>query len=324
MRVIELAIALIIGGTVPAFSQVCTSPHKGLRVTDKIVQAQTVPFSERGQSFALDIYSSYAPQIPVLGAPWCLLYEAESASSSPIGLFNWPLGGMQMDKLDPHDRQSRWITRTSVNTPSVNDTVMFVFKSTALRSRAYQAFRPEEQSKLAYIDGDNGPILKTSADIPSPSQRLVQLERSQYYVKEPVKFLPIGGDFSGSNTTFRVGSAGEFDGKIYRFVVSIASSGEPVKDIRAPYISALNESQSPEAIITQLRSPEINTRTIPEGQRQYSAVGNIPAEQMPSGYIYIIDQPITFTRENGRVCFTVPTYSPVPIPAEVLSCNLGR
>jgi hypothetical protein len=103
MRIIELVIALVIGSTVPALSQVCPLPHKGLKRTDKVVEAHTLPFSERGQSFTLDIYSSFAPQIGVLGAPWCLLYEAENSGSSSIGLFNWPLGGMQADPLIPQD-----------------------------------------------------------------------------------------------------------------------------------------------------------------------------------------------------------------------------
>jgi hypothetical protein len=268
MRVIELVISLVIGSTVPALSQVsqvCASPEKGLKVTDKIVEAHTVPFSERGQSFALDVYSSYAPQIPVLGAPWCLLYEAENASSSPIGPFNWQLGGMQADPLEPHDRQSRWITRTSANRPSVNDTVIFAFKSTALRSRAYQAFNLSDQPKFAYLERGIWPTLQTAGDLPARNQRLAQLELSRFYVREPVKFPLIGGDFSGSKTTLSVGSQGDFDGKLYRFMVSITSSGDTVKEIMAPYMSALAETGSPEALITKLRNPEFTTRAIPGG-----------------------------------------------------------
>jgi hypothetical protein len=229
MRVTGLAIALVIGGAVPALSQVCTLPKKGLKTTDKVVEAQTLPFSERGQSFALEVYSSYAPQIPALGAPWCLLYEAENSGSSQIGLFNWPLGGMQADPLVPHDRQSRWVTRTSANRPSVNDTVIFAFKSTALRSRAYQAFMPEPQLRLAQLKRDNA----TAGSLPTT---MAQVEPNQFYlelriVKEPVKFPQIGGDFSGSKTALSVGSQGDFDGKTYRFLVSIILSGDPVQNI---------------------------------------------------------------------------------------------
>jgi hypothetical protein len=207
----------------------------------------------------------------------------------------------------------------------VNDTVLFAFKSTALRSRAFQAFLPEKQLKLAQLKQVRWATLKAVGD----TEIIAQLEPSEFYlerriVKEPVKFPSIGGDFSNSKSALSVSSQGDFDGKTYRFVVSIASSGDPVETIRAPYISALRGAQSPETLITQLRNPEIIDAALPVEQRQYSVAGFISAERMPSGYIYIIDQPVTFTRPEGRVCFTVPTYSPVPIPPEVLSCNLAR
>jgi hypothetical protein len=219
---------------------------------------------------------------------------------------------MQADPLVPHDRQSRWVTRTSANRPSVNDTVIFAFKSTALRSRAYQAFMPEPQLRLAQLERGNS----TAGTLPTT---MAQVEPNQFYlerriVKEPVKFPLIGGDFSGSKTALSVSSQGDFDGKTYRFLVSVILSGDPIQNIRAPYINALRESESPEALITRLRNTEISLTAIPSGQRQYSVAGIIPAERMPAGYIYIIDQPITFTPEVGRVCFTVPTYSPANSP----------
>src|SRR5258708_5513786 len=138
MRVSGLAIGLLLI-TAHASAATCSNPRPGLAPGQPDVDAESIPFSNSSRSYALDIYSGFAAQYSSPQANWCLRYEAEHSSQDAIERFDWPLAGMQMDVLEPGDRQSKASTAPPGKPPSLGDTKISAFKSALLRSRAYQA-----------------------------------------------------------------------------------------------------------------------------------------------------------------------------------------
>jgi hypothetical protein len=335
MRLIGLTIGLIIFIPNPTFAETCVNPPKGLNSRQLNVVPDTIPFVHARQNYTIDIYSSYAPQKPTAsnprtreeGTPWCLRYEVENTSSLPISLFSWHVAGAQLQKplLASKERQSWAITRDK--TPTVGESIIFAFKEVALRGRAYQSTSSNDDSHTKYAMTTHpaliSPLVYSRTDMPA-ARTINALYLERLLAKEPTKFPTVGGDFSGSKVEVSVGSQAWFDGKTYTFSVILDVSSDTVKEVSAPFLAALAVSKTPEMLLNRLVETAIAEKPLqPFGQKQYLISTEISVEAMPMRYLYVVDQPITISAFEGPVCFSVPSYSPVPIPSGMLRCKLA-
>lgn len=98
------------------------------------------------------------------------------------------------------------------------------------------------------------------------------------------------------------------------------SNSDIPSNIVAPFTSALFKAGSPSSLlelIGEMRGVSISfNQNIIEGGTRMRADPIIKS-------LYVIEQPITFRRTDGRVCFMAPVYSPVPVPEQILSCDLN-
>jgi hypothetical protein len=244
-----------------------------------------------------------------------LRYEAEDTGTDNIGLFYWPAGPLQEDPLIAGKRESVVVTRSSTNKPSVSDTVIYAFKSVAVRSRAYQA------------DLMRSPILSrqyasvTSAPTNFAEGLHISRTAERLLIREPTELPSIGADFTGFRATMSVASGASFDGKYYKMNVGVEAKGASA--IQAPYFQMLSATKRPDDLFSYLRLLDKFNSPLPS-ETNNNATVVFPVEALPLRHLYIIDQPVTFKREGGSVCIMVPTYSPIPIEPSMLSCQLVR
>src|SRR6476619_5350458 len=96
-------LASMVSGAASAASgieSICPLPKKGLDRNAPNVDAETIPFSDEGLTYQLDIYSGFAPQQQAAGANFCVRYEVENASAADILVLHWPLAGVTIEKLE--------------------------------------------------------------------------------------------------------------------------------------------------------------------------------------------------------------------------------
>ena len=282
------------------------------------VEAQSLSFQNVGNSYTLDVFSAYAPQSPRAGAPWCLRYEAANTSRHDIGLFSLPIAPLQDDPLRAGSRDFVVVTRSSVNTPSVAETVVFAFKSNAMRTRAYQVKNalPGLISTRQYAEATSRRNIAEDPDHLIGTLRVAE----HISVQEPTDLFVLGADFSGGGTTMSVASRASYDGKYYTIHLGIETEG-PVKQVRAPYFNMLQAANLPDDLLSFLQEPQ--SFSFPLKTRNVTKLFH--RDTIPLNLLYIVDQPITLLRGDGSVaCIMAPAYSPAPIPPSTFSCNFIR
>jgi hypothetical protein len=312
---ISLLVAVSLGLSVTSSigGPVCPNPARNLQAQDASVEPQTVAFHHGGLRYTVDLFSAFAPQSSRAGAPWCIRYEAENTSSSDIEKFSLPVVPMEDDPLRAGVRDSLVVTRSSLNPPAVAETVVYAFKSNAMRTRAYQA--------------DLLPTLKLTrryAEVVSPQrsdhQQRERLTAEHILVKEPTDLFVLGGDFASGDMTMTVASSASYNGKEYVIRLGIEIEGGPIKIVQAPS-SMLRQAKDPDDLLSFLQQREAFNKPI-EG-RQVTRVFSSTA--LPMNLLYVVDQPVSIVRADGdRICIMTPAYSPAPIPPSTFSCDFIR
>jgi hypothetical protein len=135
-------------------------------------------------------------------------------------------------------------------------------------------------------------------------------------------FPVVGGQFNGPGAEVTAASAVQWTGTSYTISVSISrNKADLAENVRAPFASALLKIGSTYDIVPMIN--EMRNVPLTFDRDVFEVRTTLRAEPLIKA-MYVIQQPIMFQRPNGKVCFTAPVYSPVPIPDKFLSCDLLR
>jgi hypothetical protein len=276
-------------------------------------------FSFNSNSYPISIFSAFAPQTSGAGGNFCVRYEVENSSTRIIEKFYWPLATLEMDRLDPglSERQSIAFTIPPGPAPTVGVTWLYAFKTGLLKSAAYQRQTYALNNYSALQVALDEPVANRPLFI--PAQYISGGDGTRFTIKEPTKFPSVGAEFSGSGARFAAESSAKWDGKYYSISVTIERGKDSDdKGVSAPFATALARAQTPEEVLAFLstRGSVNELLKLPFDETKDFLGGE------PNHSVYIIQQPITVQRANGRACFLAAAYSPVPIPPALLSCDL--
>jgi hypothetical protein len=134
------------------------------------------------------------------------------------------------------------------------------------------------------------------------------------------KYPLVGGQFNGSGAELTTGSDAVLNEKFYTINVTIGRNNAALaSNIRAPFTAALRKAESASSLLLMVREMRDTVLSIDTNVLEVNKT--IPMEPLITT-LYLVQQPITFQRPDGRVCFTSPVWSPVPIPEKLLSCDL--
>jgi hypothetical protein len=344
MMKIELAVSaaiatcavavLTIPAAIPASAAVvvlCPKPDRGLRLPDPVfrprdVDGQATAFNYKSATFPLEIYSGFAPQNAGNNSNYCIRYEAQNTGSHLIEKFFWPLATLQLDTLEPGKRESIVLTKPPGSSPIVGESWVYGFLSSAVRTYAYQKTSSNQpihgRQRFAQLDSPTDNVVRTSI---TPDRRtlLATVEdlSGRHTFKDPETMPQIGAQYSGSGSDeVTAVSEAKWDGK--RFAISFhvgRNNAESVKGLSAPFAYAMSKIDIASSLLTTFDL--VKRLPLPLTDNSFESTLSLePLTSPPT--IYIVDQPITYTRGNGRVCFLAAAYSPIPIPSNILGCNL--
>lgn len=275
--------------------------------------------TEDGASAQLEIASAYAPQTAAAGAPWCMRYEVTNDGPDAVPLLLWPLTGLKMTNDLPPDRspQSNVLTLPPGPSPTVKDTVLYAFKAETIKTQAFQAAAIPLRAALLRL-------VAVSDDRDQPPGATAF--RTTVFTMDDRSSLPaVGGEFTGSGADVGATSTIARDGDSYQFTIYVGrNSRDAVASVFAPLARAFAKLPSEAVVSLPLWTSILNegrSEPISLNDNVYSVSWKFTLVGTPP--VYLVRQPITFQRsgKEGRVCFLAPTYSPIPIPESVLSCN---
>src|SRR5262249_36423019 len=203
--------------------------------------------------------------------------------------------------------------------PTLKDTWLYAFRSAFFKSEAYQAFVSDLRPRFTMLG--NAPAtfpLNAPLDLARPVQLTEQV---QFPLSGDRRTFPnIGGKFTGSGAELIANSEAGWNGESYTISITIGRNNSDVAtNITAPFAAALNKAGSVSdflLLVQEMRNAPLSFR-----ENVFDAKVTFKAEAKVKA-LYVIEQPITFQRSDGRVCFKAPVYSPIPIPEKFLSCDL--
>ncbi len=296
----------------------CADPKPGLRTGAPNVDAETFAFSYNSTSYPVDIFSAFAASAHNSGSSYCIRYEAENKGSNSIHKFFWPLAGFQVDTFEPKRRDSIVFSVPGSRAPTVEESWLYAFLSEGIKSYAYQKHSSILfESGIRFAQRGDLPIL-ASVSGPRIAQVNVPLQRFEF--KEPTELPEIGSQFSSGGAVVSASSSAKWDGKAYLITLSVdRNDAKLVSSVQAPFAYALPKIKSVSNLLPLLR--ELQNAELPLPANSYGATAFLPTESRPPT-LYVVYQPVTFKRDDGRVCFLAAVYSPIPIPPETLSCRL--
>jgi hypothetical protein len=290
------------------------------------VNEESVSFSYRSKLYPLDIFSAFTKGSSA-ASNICIRYEAVSKAQDTIEKFYWPLAGIQMDMLSPNQRVSLANTKPPGRDPTIDETWIYAFLNAAVRTSAFQRrteYQPPNIVRIALSqDGDR----KQKAEATKSSMQLAALDtfEQRLQLKEPTKFFEVGSQFSSGekdeiSSTFEA----SWDGENTRIQMKLERSNEKTI-VFAPITYALakasNSSDFLALILDFTRKAQPLLPLGKENSFEFSRKLS-PKDYAGSQALYVIEQPISLVTSNGKVCFSSPMYSPMPIPAEFLQCGL--
>jgi hypothetical protein len=315
----------------------CNTPPPALQRGQHGVDAEALSFSFRSQAYPVAIYSSFAPQVNSNPSNFCIRYEAENTGTSPIEKFYWPLASeMEMDSFEPgpHERQSIVVTRPPGRQPHIEESWVFAFLSGAVSSFAYQQQHVlADPSKIPDTAAQNfsgraphgillaagGPLQVAQEAITGPGYVLENGNR--YTFKEKAGLPDVGVTFNGSGAEVIASTNADWDGRTLFITTTIERNDSKFASVvKAPVALALIKSSAASDILPNVNEIERESAELPLSGNSFKATAKFGTEGAPPR-LYILNQPISFQRPNGRVCFLAPTYSPIPLPTRLLSCD---
>lgn len=286
-----------------AYDPVCIEPQSPLKAGSPDVNGDSVYFTESGMSYQLDVYSGYA-RIKQAGSDvYCVRNEIINLGQRDIRNLYWSDGRFVFDPVRPNNRMS-FVRTVGPMSPILDSVVLGAFKNVQIETKAFKR-RVDATANWLHLVADEGQGKKLDA---SPAEA----------IKFPVeKVGPVGAEFINSETKFGVSSSAWSDAKTLHFKLGIDSpNADAGWKIFAPFALALEKAASPSDIPGLIKEYGQSV-SLPEGgfavERNFSWDSTTP--------LYLIEQPVTIQTDGGHACLLVPSYSPVEIPPELLTCE---
>jgi hypothetical protein len=140
----------------------------------------------------------------------------------------------------------------------------------------------------------------------------------RFSLKAPENFPLVGLEFATDGAEFTATSHAKWNGKTAEITVALQGKSIDKISITAPVTYALSKAGTVAAILPLVM--EFATAPLPlDAAGSFTTVSQFDDV---SANLYVVEQPITFTGPTGRTCLVAPVYSPFPIPAKFLRCNL--
>jgi hypothetical protein len=285
------------------------------------IDAESLVFSYKSKSYPVDIYSAFLPQ-SARPSNFCIRYEAINRASTRIEKFNWPLAGIQTDSFEPQQLISIVVTRPPGREPTPAETWLYAFLNASAKSFAFQT-RAENHPYLRVAMnqlGSRDSSSRKSSDVMVQFAAADPIEQT-LSLDKPNKFSEVGSQFSVGAEEFSAASQASWNGKTSNIEI-ILDRGSENTTVFAPITYALYKSGNASSFLGLIR--EFKNAPIPFADKSntFAVSSNISPENFGAGALYVIEQPITLVSSQGRTCFSSPVYSPIPVPADLLRCDL--
>jgi hypothetical protein len=302
----------------PAFCREPVLPLSQTQATStKLDREQPKPMTEDMSVARLEVASAYAPQMEGNGVNWCMAYEVTNKGPNAIPLFNWPLPGLKFEDLNPGDGPQGYVlTAPPGPEPLIKDTDLYGFKAQGIKSRAFQAAEASIGPPLITLVASDGVVRDgTSSD--------AMVRRQAFELENGSRLPALGGRFTGSGAAIEAVSTVSRDHDMYHLNIQVGrNDNKAVQYVVAPITIAFAKLGGKQLLEPSALPPilkDVQTYELLSDGNSFELTMDLSALAAPK--IYVIRQPISFIRENKtKVCVLVPTYSPVNIPENLLSC----
>jgi hypothetical protein len=302
---------------------ICREPAPKLEAPhqrNSTIFGQTVTFFYGSEFFPIDVYSAYAPKNPNQSdSEYCIRYEATNKARNEIQKFYWPEPGVVVDSFQPKDFVSLVITRPAGKRPTKEESWIYAFLNEVRPVLLWQQKRAELDRKvsterLAFLGGQQIALRAHR----NPPVQLAAFDgiQNKFELKDSRDFPVIGSEFLSSTIGLEAQSAARwFEGKLE---ISVSVVGKPNEKLFAPVAYALSKAVDIPGFIAQVR--ELKARPLPMLDNTFKWTRTF---EKPLGSLYVVEQPITLYGPNGRICFLAPVYIPIPIPDDLLRCDIS-
>ncbi len=300
----------------------CPTPPIGLRQGAQNTNVEIAPFSYNGRTFQMEIASAFSSRHTNGNASLCLRYEAENLTtrSAPPGQeridkFYWPTGEMSVERFESgkQSRQSVLQTVPSAKPPVLGPTDLYAFKRTHFSSTAYKvSILRQSAPDVQRVSFGGAQGERPDGTVGAEDQQIAQL--SGMSIKDAPH--PIGAVWQSPITM--VAATTDLDPSRVRGSISISlqrGDNKNIGRVYAPFAWALAAAKDPKDIPIFIK--EFSQRPIEMSENAAHLVSSAPATDL-----FAIKQPVIFFGpDNSRFCFLAPTYSPIPIPPDLLTCD---
>lgn len=293
------------------------------------VNEEVVSFSFRSKTYPVSVLSAFTTQAAsrVSNPNYCIRYEVENKShQDAIEKFYWPMAGLQVDTINPHQRISLAATKPPGREPSIEETWLYAFLNATARTYAFQS-RAELSSGYKIIRAalqiEDSP--KRSKEIRGGREEYAAIDavQQQLVFKEPATYDEVGAEFtSGDSSEVSSKSLASWNGENSQITVLFTRTDEKTS-VSAPVTYALSKAGDASDLLSLVREFVRKPVNLSFKDNKFELSRRVfPAEFADSRALYVIEQPVTLATSNGFVCFLAPMYSPIPIPADLLKCRL--
>jgi hypothetical protein len=271
----------------------------------------------------MEIASAFSSRQTNGNASVCLRYETENitAVTTPPGQeridrFYWPMADMAVERFESGKpfRKSVLQTMPSAKAPTLDSTDLYAFKRSRFNSTAYKVSvlwkRVLDVTRTSFGDNQSA---RTEIRLSVDEQKLAQ-QQTGLSVKDAPR--PIGAVWQTpvtlvAATTDFVSSRG---GDSITISVERADN-KSVGRVYAPFALALATAKEASDIPSLIKEFSQKPIEMKDNTAQFGSL-------LAVTNLFVVKQPIVFFEGGGsRVCFLAPTYSPVPIPPSLLTCD---
>ncbi|QWW72056.1 hypothetical protein [Rhizobium sp. WYJ-E13] len=323
------ALPLPVAAQVPSLKAGC--PAIGLQQGMVNTTSELQTFSADHFSYQMELASAFSARTANQSTTYCMLYEAENFSAKTgslpnngrVDIFYWDVVDWSIEKLESGSsyRQSLYQTDDGKQVPSIQSTTVYAFKNSSFAVNAYKAAAlKRSKSLISTLVALKANEIQTPSS-PADMESVVAQGEPTALAEAPI--TPVGAVWASGDAELSVATVVHPNlpsGTIEILVEK--GKGSQFKQVLIPYARALataKETSSIPALIGEFRNSPIDFSG--GDMTSYASVAEIDVKSMNTS-LYPIKQPVVLTLPTGgRTCFLAATFSPVPMPRELQTCN---
>jgi hypothetical protein len=208
---------------------------------------EVVSFSFRSKTYPVAVFSGFTRQDAsrISNSNFCIRYEVENKShQDAIEKFYWPMAGIQLDTINPHQRPSLAITKPPGRDPTVEETWLYAFLNATARTFAFQSraeLEPPYRIIRAALRTDDKPQQSDAKNRGRYDQySAIDAVQQQFFLKEPTTYAEVGAEFSnGDASQVSSTSLASWDGQKPQITVRFTRADEKTSAVTRLTIDAV-------------------------------------------------------------------------------------